>query len=159
MNEKAKKISRAPENNRKQDFFRGKKVMLDRDLATLYGVETRALNQAVRRNVRRFPEDFMFQLTKEELESWKSQIVISNREKHGITYIECEEVFFNSHLVMTKDEPHSVPESRYYILGKTNNKRLLYLVFTLRGDKIRVISARDMSKKERKIYEQIGKDT
>ena len=58
--------------------------MLDRDLAILYGVETRALNQTVRRNMRRFPEDFMFQLTKEEMESWKSQIVISNREKNGI---------------------------------------------------------------------------
>jgi hypothetical protein len=65
-------------------FLGGKKVMLDRDLATLYGVETRALNQAVRRNMRRFPEDFMFQLTKEEMESWKSQIVISNREKMGL---------------------------------------------------------------------------
>ena len=50
-------------------FLRGKRVMLDRDLAILYGVETRALNQAVRRNMRRFPEDFMFQLTKEEMES------------------------------------------------------------------------------------------
>jgi hypothetical protein len=62
-------------------LFRGKKVMLDRDLATLYGVETRTLNQAVRRNINRFPEDFMFQLTMEEMENWKSQIVISNKEK------------------------------------------------------------------------------
>ena len=53
-------------------FIRGKKVMLDRDLAMLYGVETRVLNQAVRRNVKRFPEDFMFQLTNEEMETWKS---------------------------------------------------------------------------------------
>jgi len=59
-------------------FLRGRREMLDRDLAILYGVETRALNQAARRNVRRFPEDFMFQLTKEEMESWKSQIVISS---------------------------------------------------------------------------------
>ncbi len=62
-------------------LLRGKKVMLDRDLATLYGVETRTLNQAVRRNINRFPEDFMFQLTTEEMENWKSQIVISNKEK------------------------------------------------------------------------------
>ena len=62
-------------------LLRGKKVMLDRDLATLYGVETRTLNQAVRRNINRFPEDFMFQLTMEEMENWKSQIVISNKEK------------------------------------------------------------------------------
>ena len=58
--------------------------MLDRDLATLYGVETRTLNQAVRRNINRFPEDFMFQLTTEEMENWKSQIVISNKEKMGL---------------------------------------------------------------------------
>ena len=51
-------------------LLRGKKVMLDRDLATLYGVETRTLNQAVRRNINRFPEDFMFQLTMEEMENW-----------------------------------------------------------------------------------------
>ena len=65
-------------------FIRGKKVMLDRDLAILYDVEIRALNQAVRRNIKRFPEDFMFQLTKEEMEIWKSQIVISNKERMGL---------------------------------------------------------------------------
>ena len=64
--------------------IRGQKVMLDRDLAELYGVETRVLNQAVKRNLNRFPEDFMFQLSQEELENWKSQIVISNREKLGL---------------------------------------------------------------------------
>ena len=58
--------------------IRGQKVMLDRDLAALYQVETRVLNQAVKRNIDRFPEDFMFQLTKEELENWRSQFVISN---------------------------------------------------------------------------------
>ena len=58
--------------------------MLDRDLAELYDVETRILNQAVRRNGKRFHEDFMFQLTPQELENWKSQIEISNREKMGI---------------------------------------------------------------------------
>ena len=65
-------------------LIRGRKVMLDRDLAELYGVETRVLNQAVRRNERRFPADFMFQLTAEELNDWKSQIVISKREKLGL---------------------------------------------------------------------------
>ena len=58
--------------------FRGVQVMLDRDLASLYHVTTSALNQAVKRNIKRFPERFMFQLTKEEFENWKSQIVISN---------------------------------------------------------------------------------
>lgn len=64
--------------------IRGQKVMLDRDLADMYGVETRVLNQAVKRNIERFPEDFMFQLTNEETENWKSQIVISNSVKMGL---------------------------------------------------------------------------
>ncbi|MBU1091315.1 ORF6N domain-containing protein [Patescibacteria group bacterium] len=65
-------------------IIRGKKVMVDRDLANLYGVETRTLNQAVRRNDKRFPSDFMFQMNKQEFENWKSQIVISNKEKMGL---------------------------------------------------------------------------
>jgi hypothetical protein len=65
-------------------IIRDKKVMIDRDLAELYGVDTRVLNQTVKRNLKRFPDDFMFQMTSEELENWKSQIVISNVEKMGI---------------------------------------------------------------------------
>ena len=59
-------------------LIRGQKVMLDRDLAELYGVETKTLVQAVKRNSDRFPDDFMFQLSTEELEYWRSQIVTSN---------------------------------------------------------------------------------
>lgn len=58
--------------------FRGVQVMLDRDLAKMYNVETKVLNQAVKRNFGRFPERFMFQLSKEEFDNWKSQIVTSN---------------------------------------------------------------------------------
>ena len=58
--------------------IRGQKVMLDRDLAAMYGVQTRALNHAVKRNAERFPEDFMFQLTAEEWENLKSQFVTSS---------------------------------------------------------------------------------
>ena len=58
-------------------FVRGQKVLLDTDLAGLYGVETRALNQAVKRNLERFPADFMFRLSAKEFESWRSQIVMS----------------------------------------------------------------------------------
>lgn len=65
-------------------FIRGKKVMFDRDLTGLYGVETRILNRAVRRNIERFPSEFMFQLNKLEMENWISQIGISNRQKMGI---------------------------------------------------------------------------
>lgn len=60
-------------------FIREQKVMLDHDLAAMYGVETRVLNQAVKRNIDRFPSDFMFQLTAEEWQHLKSQIVTSNR--------------------------------------------------------------------------------
>lgn len=59
-------------------LIRGVQVMIDRDLAVQYQVETKALNQAVKRNIRRFPQRFMFQLTKDEFEEWKSQIVTSN---------------------------------------------------------------------------------
>jgi len=65
-------------------LIRGVKVMVDRDLAKLYEVETRVLNQAVKRNEKRFPEDFMFLLSKEEMDDWKSHIVISNSEKMGL---------------------------------------------------------------------------
>lgn len=65
-------------------LVRGHKVMLDRDLAEMYGVETRVLNQAIKRNEKRFPADFMFQMTSEELSDWKSQNVISNKEKMGL---------------------------------------------------------------------------
>ena len=67
---------------RKIYLIRGHKVMLDRDLAELYGVETRVLNQAVRRNINRFPSDFMFSLSREEIMNL-SQIVISSRIKHA----------------------------------------------------------------------------
>jgi len=64
--------------------IRGEQVMLDRDLAILYGVQTGRLNEQVKRNIKRFPERLMFQLTKEELNDWMSQIAISNKEKMGI---------------------------------------------------------------------------
>ena len=64
--------------------IRGQKVMLDRDLAEMYGVLTKVLNQAVKRNPDRFPEDFMFQLTNEETQNWKSQIVTTNSIKMGV---------------------------------------------------------------------------
>ena len=64
--------------------IRGKQVMLDRDLAKLYQVETRLLNQKVKRNIERFPEEFCFQMTKVEFEKWKSQNVMSNADKLGL---------------------------------------------------------------------------
>lgn len=72
-------VSLSPEIIREKIYIiRGKKIMIDRDLAYLYQVPTMVLNQAVRRNLDRFPEDFMFQLTKTEMDNWISQSVISN---------------------------------------------------------------------------------
>ena len=65
-------------------LVRGKKVMLDRDLAGLYKVSTKRLNEQVKRNADRFPKDFMFQLTKKEFVNWKSQIATSNSEIMGL---------------------------------------------------------------------------
>jgi len=73
------KVTLKPENIAQLVFFiRGEKVMLAQNLAELYGVPVRILNQAVKRNIKRFPADFMFQITKKEFEALKSQIVISN---------------------------------------------------------------------------------
>ena len=67
---------------------------------------------------------------------------------------ECEEVFFNLPLLLQSDDAHSQKEPGYYVLGHTIAGRRLFIALTVREDKIRVISARDLSKKERKIYEQ-----
>jgi uncharacterized protein len=77
-----------------------------------------------------------------------------NWEKHQVDYTECEQVFFNKPLLLSEDPQHSAQEKRYYVLGRSDIHRPLFIVFTIRGNKIRVISARDQSKKERNIYEQ-----
>ncbi len=79
-----------------------------------------------------------------------------NRDKnwinHQVSASECEEVFLNLPLLLQSDPVHSTTESRYYVLGQTNAGRYLFISFTLRNDNIRVISASDMSKKERTAY-------
>ncbi len=67
-------------------IIREQKVMLDRDLAELYGVETKRLKEAVRRNKERFPEDFMFEMTKEEFQNWRTQFATSKEDKKGLRY-------------------------------------------------------------------------
>ena len=67
-------------------LVRGQKVMLDRDLAELYGVETRVLKQAVKRNIARFPADFMFEMTHKELEHWREEFATTIGERKGIRY-------------------------------------------------------------------------
>ena len=68
-------------------IIRGVQVMIDRDIAELYGVETRRLNEQVKRNIESFPKEFMFQMNDEEFENWKSQIVISNSNKNTLNWM------------------------------------------------------------------------
>jgi uncharacterized DUF497 family protein len=84
---------------------------------------------------------------------WDKYNIQKNWEKHKVTPVESEQAFFNKPLIITKDLDHSQEEERFYALGKTDQGRRLFIVFTLRKKLIRVISSRDMSKKERKIYE------
>ena len=85
---------------------------------------------------------------------WDDGNRTKNWEKHQVSSSECEEIFFNIPLLLFADTAHSQQEPRYYVLGKTSSDRRLFLTFTVRGTKIRVISARPMSRRERKIYAQ-----
>jgi len=85
---------------------------------------------------------------------WDENNREKNWEKHQVATGECEEMFFNLPLLLQADLAHSQEEPRYYALGHTIAGRRLFIAFTVRENKIRVISARDMSKKERRIYEQ-----
>ena len=85
---------------------------------------------------------------------WDEGNLLKNWEKHGVTHLESEQVFFNEPLIVQDDEKHSQDEPRWYGLGSTDAKRWLMVVFTIRKNKIRVISARDMNRKERKVYEE-----
>jgi len=77
--------------------------------------------------------------------------------RHGVAWTECEQVFFNIPLIVAPDEQHSAAEPRYYALGRTHGGKYLFVVFTLRGSLIRVISARAMSRRERKEVEHAEK--
>ena len=78
--------------------------------------------------------------------------------KHNVTLSECEQIFFNLPLVVTDDIKHSESENRFYALGQTDAGRLLFLVFTVRKNRIRVISARNMNRKEKKEYQSYEKE-
>ena len=86
---------------------------------------------------------------------WDEGNSSKNEHKHGITDREAEEIFFNKPLIVGRSLKGE-PELRYAALGKTYGSRLLAVVFTLRSERIRVISARPMSRKERKLYEEDG---
>ncbi len=73
-------------------------------------------------------------------------------DRHQVSPAECEEIFFNRPFIVHEDEAHSTEEPRIYVLGQTDAGRLMFVAFTIRGKLIRVISARDISRKERKVY-------
>ena len=77
-----------------------------------------------------------------------------NWAKHGVSRSECEQVFFNLPFVLADDQKHSHNEPRYYALGETDRGRKLFVVFTIRDSLIRVISARNMNRAERRIYDE-----
>ena len=85
---------------------------------------------------------------------WDEGSSNKNGKKHRVTNEECEEVFFDPHKRVVKDTFHSDTEERHILLGQTKEKRILFVVFTVRSGKIRVISARDLNKKEKRLYEE-----
>jgi uncharacterized DUF497 family protein len=91
---------------------------------------------------------------------WDDTNSVKNWLKHKVSKIECEQVFFNRPLIIKDDDKHSESEKRWLLLGRTDMDRKMFVVFTLRKNLIRVISARSMNKKERDIYdEEVKKDT
>jgi len=87
---------------------------------------------------------------------WDKWNLNKNRLKHNVEPNECEDIFFNKPLILSDDPTHSHIEERFRALGKTNKNRLLFTAFTLRNEKIRVISARDTNKREIIIYKKVG---
>jgi len=85
---------------------------------------------------------------------WDDGNVTKNWETHDVSDAECEQVFFNHPLIARRDTGHSEVEPRFYVLGRTDSGRLLFVAFTIRHDKVRVISARDMTRAEKQRYQQ-----
>ncbi len=88
---------------------------------------------------------------------WNEGNAVKNWERHRVTPEEAEDVFFHDPLVLRSDPSHSKREKRYWALGKTGQGRGIFAAFTIRGNKIRIISARDMSRHEKEEYEQYEK--
>ncbi len=85
---------------------------------------------------------------------WDEGNLVKNWEKHGVSASECEQVFFNNPLIAGLDARHSDREPRHHALGITDAGRKLFLAFTVRTNLIRIISARDMSRRERKVFDK-----
>jgi len=85
---------------------------------------------------------------------WDLEKASANEGKHGVSFVEAAEVFDDDHSSTVPDPDHSVDESRYLIFGASKNGKYLVVSYTERGDRIRLISARTMTPRERKAYEQ-----
>ena len=83
---------------------------------------------------------------------WHGGNAEKNWKSHGVSPLESEQAFFNRPLFVSNDITHSKHEKRFYVLGQTDEGRELFVAFTMRGKQIRVISARDMNRKERRMY-------
>jgi uncharacterized DUF497 family protein len=83
---------------------------------------------------------------------WDDGNLTKSWDKHEVSEGECEQVYFRQPLIVRRDKKHSKLENRYYVLGRTDAERLLFMVFTVRNNKIRIISARDMTRAEKKRY-------
>lgn len=86
-----------------------------------------------------------------EWDKWNTD---KNWQKHGVSTEEAEQAFFDKKKITTDDVLHSQIEKRYILIGKTKKERLLYIVYTIRNDAVRVISARDTNRRENKLYEE-----
>ncbi|TAL25162.1 MAG: BrnT family toxin [Nitrospirae bacterium] len=84
---------------------------------------------------------------------WDKGNILKSWEKHKVSAVECEQIFFNIPLIAAHDVQHAQEEPRYFALGRTDAGRHLFTAFTIRKNLIRVISARDMNRKERRLYE------
>lgn len=89
---------------------------------------------------------------------WDAGNEEKNWRRHAVRATECEEVFGERPLLVHEDRRHSIGETRHYALGRTRTGRLLFVAFTIRGERLRVISARDMSRRERKAYAEAEAD-
>lgn len=89
--------------------------------------------------------------------NWDEGNVHKNWEKHGVADFECEEIFFNQPLIVRHDPKHSHQEARFFALGHTDSDRLLFVAFTVRRKMVRVIAAREMTHRERRVYEAYDK--
>lgn len=83
---------------------------------------------------------------------WSGGNAEKNRDRHHVTPLEAEQVFFNTPLLAGADPGHSDKEKRFYALGQTDEGRELFVAFTMRARRLRIVSARDMSRKERRVY-------